>query len=132
MGQLVNLNCKKCGYDTNLALGVGRAFNRLDAVLSSFAPKTQEMIRDQVAAKGISWEAYNAAGRCKSCEKIRTIAVLEASGASDERIKYHAACQCGSLEMDLFDPDQVTDGKVGMTCPECGARLDSKIAGYWD
>ena len=124
MGQLINLKCKKCGYETNLGVGVGRMFNKLDAVISSFDKETQSAIRNLIDGGGVSWEAYREIATCERCGKLSAITVFTTSDQNGKSAEYHSKCQCGSADVDLNDYEKVFGGKATITCPACG--------GYWD
>lgn len=131
MGMLVNLKCNKCGYETNLGLGGGRTFNRLDSVISFFDKETQTKIREIVDG-GADWNVYKEIGICEKCGKISAIAVFRATDATGKKVEYHSKCACGSNSIDLKDFMQVLDGKEIINCPACGDALEATLTGYWD
>ena len=132
MGQLVNVKCNKCGYETNLGLGNGRTYNQLDAVISFFDKETRDKIRALVDSGTVTWEVYKVIGICEKCGKISAIAVFKALDTEGNVTQYHSRCQCGSGNIELYDLDKVMDGSISITCPVCGDKLEAAATGYWD
>jgi predicted RNA-binding Zn-ribbon protein involved in translation (DUF1610 family) len=132
MGQLVNLKCKKCGYETNLGLGAGMTFNNLEMVISYFDKETQGKIRALAESSNKLWYVYREIGICEKCGKISAIAVFKTTDASGKEIMYHSRCQCGSANVELHDFEKVQEGKDILYCPACGDALEVSVTGHWD
>ena len=132
MGMLVNLKCNKCGYETNLGLGGGRTFNRLESVISFFEKEIQTKIRELVDGGVNTWNVYKEIGICEKCGKISIVAVFKATDTAGKMVEYHSRCACGSYSIDLKDFMLVLDGKETIYCPACGDVLEATHTGYWD
>ena len=133
MGQLINLKCSKCGYETNLGIGSGLTYNDLEKVLSFFDNATKDNIR-KVVSEGSNklWYVYKEIARCEKCGKISAIAVFKTTAPDGREITYHAKCQCGSNDIELFDSEKIIDGKATIACPICGDNLEVTVQGHWD
>ena len=132
MGQLVNLKCKKCGYETNLGLGAGLTFNDLDRILVFFDQATQDKIRAAVEGHNRLWYVYKEVCVCEKCGKISAIAVFKTTDAQGKEIMYHARCQCGSANVEIHDFEKLQEGKETLSCPACGDILEISVTGHWD
>ncbi len=133
MGQLVNLKCNKCGYETNLSIGSGIAFNNLEKVITLFDKETREQIRGVVNKSGNRlWYVYKEIGRCEKCGKISAIAVFKTTDADGREIVFSAKCQCGSSDIQLYDSEKILEGKENVFCPMCAEELVVTEQGHWD
>ena len=133
MGQLVNLKCNKCGYETNLSIGSGIAFNNLEKVITLFDKETREQIRGVVNKSGNRlWYVYKEIGRCEKCGKISAIAVFKTTDAERREIVFNAKCQCGSSDIQLYDSEKIFEGKENVFCPICAEKLAVTEQGHWD
>ncbi len=133
MGQLINLKCEKCGYETNLGIGAGMLYYDLDTVLTLFDKETQGKIRD--AVKDIppsNWMASKEIGICEKCGKISAIPVFTIDTGDGKTIEYRGKCQCGSSSLDIKDFEKIQDGTDSISCPICGDTLVVSVQGYWD
>ena len=132
MGQLVNLKCKKCGYQTNLGIGAGKRFIDLETVLDLFDKETQGKIRDIVGKNaGKGWLVSKEIGICEKCGKISAVAVFEMTDIEGKEIQFKAKCPCGA-DVELADREAVLDGRSSITCPACGDELEITMEGFWD
>ena len=133
MGQLVNLKCEKCGYETNLGVGAGVTFNNLEKVIDLFEKDTQEKIRAAVKANGgRGWTVSKEIGICEKCGKISAIAVFKMTDPSGKELLYHSKCACGSGSIDLKEYEMVLSGELLITCPMCGDVMVITEQGHWD
>lgn len=132
MGQLLNLKCNKCGYETNLGVGAGISFNRPDVVSFFFDKKISEEIFAVIERIGNgSWSVVKEIGVCEKCGKISAIAVFRATDSDGRTVEYRAKCPCGG-EVELFSPEDVLNGRKKLSCPACGDVLEVTSQGYWD
>ena len=133
MGQLINLKCEKCGYETNLGVGAGVTFSNLEKVIDLFDNQTQEKIRAAVNANGgRGWTIYKEIGICEKCGKISAIAVFKMADTAGKELLYHSKCACGSGSIDLKDYEKALSGELSINCPLCGDVLVITEQGYWD
>ena len=133
MGKLINLKCEKCGYETNLSIGSGIAFNNLEKVITLFDKETREQIRGVVNKSGNRlWYVYKEIRRCEKCGKISAIAVFRSEDNTGKVTEYKTKCACGSTSLELYDADDVIEGKVTISCPICSDTLTVSFNGMWD
>ncbi len=132
MGQIVYVTCPKCGYKTEMRLGMGIIYNRPNAVINLFDKETKEKVKKFFdEKKDISWMARKEIGVCRKCKKIADAAVLAVGeGKSYKRI-IASKCNCGS-ELEIKNYDDVISKKEIIKCPECSSLLEIKPAGNWD
>ena len=132
MGQLLNLKCNKCGYETNLGVGAGISFNRPDVVSIFFDKKTAEVILAVIERVGNgSWSVVKEIGVCERCGKISAIAEFRAAEKDGRIVEYRAKCPCGGV-VDIFSPEDVLADRKKLSCPACGDVLEITHQGYWD
>lgn len=132
MGQLFNIKCQKCGYETNLGIGNGRFYNKLESVMGLFDKSLQDKIRVLLDKGSVTWEVQKQIGICEKCGKISAIAVFRASDSNGNVTIYYSKCPCGSSNIELYDIDKLLDGSECIVCPTCGDKLIVAATGYWD
>ncbi len=132
MGQLFNIKCQKCTYETNLRLGNGRSYNRLESVIGLFDKDLQDKIRALLDEGTAAWEVHKELGICKKCGRISAIAVFKAVDPKGDETIYHSGCICGSDDIEFYDIDKLVDGNEYIVCPDCGDKLIVAATGYWD
>ncbi len=133
MGQLINLKCEKCGYETNLGIGAGMTYNDLEMVITFFDKDTQEKIRALVGSTPKKlWNVTKEIAVCEKCGKISAIAVFRSQDAGGNPIEYRAKCQCGSSSLNIYDSNEVLEGRVSIPCPACGDGMKASVQGMWD
>ena len=133
MGQLVNLKCKKCGYETNLGVGAGMLFNDLEKVITMFDKPTQDRIRTLVKENGQKpWYIYKEIGICEKCGKISAIAVFKSGDGLGNPVEFHGRCNCGSENINFHNFDSIQEGIATIPCPTCGETMEVNIQGNWD
>ena len=131
MGKLINLKCEKCGYETNLGVGAGMNYYDLEKVITMFDTDTREKIRAEVAT-GKIWYVRKEIGVCDNCGKISAIAVFRSEDNTGKVTEYKTKCACGSTSLELYDADDVIEGKVTISCPICSDTLTVSFNGMWD
>ena len=131
MGKLINLKCEKCGYETNLGVGAGMNYYDLEKVITMFDTGTREKIRAEVAT-GKVWYVRKEIGVCDNCGKISAIAVFRSEDNTGKVTEYKTKCACGSTSLELYDADDVIEGKVTISCPICSDTLTVSFNGMWD
>lgn len=132
MGELINLKCQKCGYETNLGIGAGILFNRVENILEFFDRETAEKIKALAADGDIFWSVTKEAGVCEKCGKISAIAVFKATDKNGKTTELRGRCQCGSSSIEIYDYESLQDGRKKIFCPACGDELEITIQGHWD
>lgn len=132
MGQLISLKCEKCGYEVNLGVGAGLTFNSLDTVLTLFDKPTQDKIKAAIEQYPRNfWYVSKEIGVCDKCGRISGVAVFKLNQENGQFIVYKAKCPCGA-EVDIYDSEEVIEGKTKISCPPCGEPLEVTVNGHWD
>ncbi len=132
MGELINLKCRKCGYETNLGIGAGILFNRVENILELFDRETGEKIKALTAVGGILWSVTKEVGVCEKCGKITAIAVFKATDRSGKVTELRSRCTCGSSSIEIYDYEPLQGGKRESTGPACGGEIGGTSQGHWD
>ncbi len=131
MGELIRLECKKCGRSYDIGVGHGMADKNLDTVLGYFDDPTATHIRELLSSKeaGSRWSYRRMIGYCGSCRSFFEIPTFHITNKEKEQT-VAAKCRCGNNCVLFDDTDKAQMDSI--KCPECKENMTAKSAGMWD
>ncbi len=129
MGEIIRLECQKCGNSYELFTGAGMKDNDLEKVLGHFDEAAANDIRQKLSGsnKNDDWSYRSMIGYCSSCRTYRSIPTFNMSNKTVTTAK----CECKAV-CELFDEAQVLKGTQKLNCPQCNGMMTATSTGMWD
>lgn len=121
LGQILQITCTNCTYETKLFIGGGRQDCNPKIMLSA-APKEQRAALEEAIQQGTSGiSILRIPTACAACGTIYTAAIVRYRLHGKQK-EIHGVCpQCGAQ-----------DTKTSLSCPLCHAAVTQKQIGHWD
>lgn len=128
MGQVLNIFCEKCGYETKRNVGTGRLGIKDDVAERQLSEADFLEWKKRRESENYIFSAWRfALAYCEYCNKIQSVFTADVRWKDGQNFCIGSKCEsCKQVLKEISAGAQ-------MVCPNCGqGNLETKTIGIWD
>lgn len=126
MGDIINTECKQCGYHKKFYIGVGRGIQMPGILSESLSRIESHRWDDLYASRQVAYQqAEKVLMKCPKCGDIVDVVNSTVSLVDGSEIVLGLRCRQCEQVMNPVNSKHIP-------CPECGAILETTREGHWD